>query len=87
MFTQISHDIIFFTFFHVISITNKHIFVLEQGPITIVRRCSQKRNTYSDEYSMALSKESESMLDDEDLSIEELPSVDTTEAIDKAALR
>jgi len=36
---------------------------------------------------MALSKEAESMLDEVDLSIEELPSLDTTEAIDKAALR
>jgi hypothetical protein len=36
---------------------------------------------------MALSREAESMLDDVDLSIEGLPSVDTSEAIDKAALR
>ncbi|XP_025407345.1 calcium/calmodulin-dependent 3',5'-cyclic nucleotide phosphodiesterase 1A-like isoform X3 [Sipha flava] len=57
------------------------------GALTIVRRSSQKKNTYSEEYSMALSREAESMLDDVDLSIEGLPSVDTSEAIDKAALR
>lgn len=59
----------------------------EQGSLTIVRRSSQKKNTYLEEYGIALSKEAESMLDNVDLSVEKLPSVDTTEAIDKAALR
>lgn len=36
---------------------------------------------------MALSRESESMLDEVDLSFDALPSLDTSEAIDKAALR
>lgn len=65
-----------------------HVFFFtEPGSLTIVRRSSQKKNTYLEEYSMALSRESESMLDDVDLSIECLPPVDTPEAIDKAALR
>lgn len=62
-------------------------FPTEHGGLTIVRRSSQKKNTYSEEYSMALSREAESMLDEVDLSIEALPSFDTSEAIDKAALR
>lgn len=62
-------------------------FLTEQGGLTIVRRSSQKKNTYYEEYSMALSREAESMLDEVDLSIEALPSLDTSEAIDKAALR
>lgn len=36
---------------------------------------------------MALSKENESMLDDVDLSLEGVPSFDSSEAVDKAALR
>jgi len=36
---------------------------------------------------MALSKENESMLDDVDLSLEGMPSFDSSEAADKAALR
>lgn len=64
-----------------------YLFITEHGALTIVRRSSQKKNTYSDEYTMALSRESESMLDEVDLGVEGLPSVDTTEAIDKAALR
>lgn len=63
------------------------LFSTEPGPLTIVRRSSQKKNTYLEEYSMALTRESESMLDDVDLSIDGLPPVDTSEAIDKAALR
>ncbi|VVC29541.1 3'5'-cyclic nucleotide phosphodiesterase, catalytic domain,3'5'-cyclic nucleotide phosphodiesterase [Cinara cedri] len=60
---------------------------IRHGGLTIVRRSSQKRSSYFDEYTMALSREAESMLGDVDLSIEGLPSIDTTEAIDKAALR
>ncbi|XP_050531307.1 dual specificity calcium/calmodulin-dependent 3',5'-cyclic nucleotide phosphodiesterase 1-like isoform X2 [Daktulosphaira vitifoliae] len=59
----------------------------KQGALTIVRRSSQKKHTYSDDYNMPLSKEAEAILDDVDLSIDALPSIDTTEAIDKAALR
>lgn len=59
----------------------------EQGALTIVRRSSQKKHTYSDDYNMSLSKEAEAILDEVDLSIDALPSIDTTEAIDKAALR
>eukprot|EP00102_Acyrthosiphon_pisum_P002972 XP_001944968.2 PREDICTED: calcium/calmodulin-dependent 3',5'-cyclic nucleotide phosphodiesterase 1C isoform X1 [Acyrthosiphon pisum] len=58
-----------------------------QGALTIVRRSSQKKSTYSEEYSMALSRENESMLDDVDLSLEAMPSFDSSEAVDKAALR
>lgn len=58
-----------------------------QGALTIVRRSSQKKNTYSEEYSMALSRENESMLDEVDLSLEGMPSFDSSEAVDKAALR
>ncbi|XP_022175745.1 calcium/calmodulin-dependent 3',5'-cyclic nucleotide phosphodiesterase 1A-like isoform X1 [Myzus persicae] len=58
-----------------------------QGALTIVRRSSQKKSTYSEEYNMALSKENESMLDDIDLSLEGMPSFDSSEAVDKAALR
>ncbi|KAL5237763.1 hypothetical protein ACI65C_005173 [Semiaphis heraclei] len=58
-----------------------------QGALTIVRRSSQKKSTYSEEYNMALSKENESMLDDVDLSLEGVPSFDSSEAVDKAALR
>jgi len=58
-----------------------------QGALTIVRRSSQKKSTYSEEYSMALSRENESMLDEVDLSLEGMPSFDSSEAVDKAALR
>lgn len=58
-----------------------------QGALTIVRRSSQKKSTYSEEYNMALSRENESMLDEVDLSLEGLPSFDSSEAVDKAALR
>jgi len=58
-----------------------------QGALTIVRRSSQKKSTYAEEYSMALSRENESMLDDVDLSLEAMPSFDSSEAVDKAALR
>ncbi|XP_025190950.1 calcium/calmodulin-dependent 3',5'-cyclic nucleotide phosphodiesterase 1-like isoform X2 [Melanaphis sacchari] len=58
-----------------------------QGALTIVRRSSQKKSTYSDEYSMALSRENESMLDEVDLSLDGMPSFDSSEAVDKAALR
>ncbi|XP_050439387.1 dual specificity calcium/calmodulin-dependent 3',5'-cyclic nucleotide phosphodiesterase 1C-like isoform X3 [Adelges cooleyi] len=57
------------------------------GALTIVRRSSHKKNNYLEDYDFALSNEAENMLDDVDLSTDSLPSVDTTDAIDKAALR
>lgn len=55
--------------------------------MTIVRRSSQKKSTYSEEYSMALSRENETMLEEIDLSLETMPAFESSEAVDKAALR